>query len=139
VYAGDDAFVLDAAARAAGELEALVAELQLSAVCESATDVFFADVFAEKRWAQRAAERKLELRIPLGRGEVVAAASINAHHDFFGRAFDVRRPDDGPMASGCVAFGLERLALAFVAQHGLDERAWPEGVRAAMQPRAHAS
>jgi seryl-tRNA synthetase len=138
VYTGDEPFVRDAAARAARELEALVAELDLTASCEAAADPFFVDVFAEKRWAQRAGERKLELRLPLGEGETLAAASINAHEDFFGRAFAVRRADGAPITSGCTAFGLERLALAFLAQHGLDERGWPGGVVASMEQRAHA-
>jgi hypothetical protein len=96
-------------------------------------------VFAEKRWAQRAGERKLELRLPLGEGETLAAASINAHLDFFGQAFAVRRLGGQPITSGCTAFGLERLALGFLAQHGLDERRWPAAIAASMEPRAHAS
>jgi hypothetical protein len=36
-----------------------------------------------------------------------------------------------------MAFGLERLALGFVARHGLDEDAWPASIAAAVKERAH--
>jgi hypothetical protein len=36
------------------------------------------------------------------------------------------------MHTGCVAFGMDRLALALFATHGLDTESWPAGVRAAL-------
>jgi hypothetical protein len=33
-----------------------------------------------------------------------------------------------PANTGCVGFGIERLALAFLAQHGLDPKRWPTAV-----------
>jgi hypothetical protein len=35
--------------------------------------------------------------------------------------------------SGCVGFGLERLALALFRHHGLDPAHWPEKARAALR------
>jgi hypothetical protein len=58
--------------------------------------------------------------------------SYNYHQDFFGRHLDIRLPDDAPASTGCVAFGLERLAFAFLAQYGLDPGEWPEAVRDAL-------
>ena len=135
VYAGDEAFVRDAAARSAGALQALVDDLDLVGVCETASDPFFADVLVEKRYAQLAHDRKLELRVPLGDGETLAVASINTHEDFFARAFAIAGSRGRPATSGCMAFGLERLALAFIARHGLDEGAWPASITAAIQER----
>ena len=139
VYVGDPVFVRDAAGRASEALLALVHDLDLSGICESASDPFFADVFAEKRYAQLAHDRKVELRLPLGGGETIAAASINVHEDLFGRAFSIEQPSGEPAVSGCAAFGLERLALAFLAQHGLDEARWPRVVveLAAERARGH--
>jgi hypothetical protein len=137
VYAGEPAFVHDAALCAGRALQALTDELDLAGVCESASDPFFADVFAEKRYHQLAHDRKFELRLPLGRGETLAVASINFHEDVFGRAFGIRQPGGAPAISGCTAFGLERLAFAFVARHGIDERCWPEAIAAAVEERLH--
>lgn len=136
VYAGDEAFVRDVAARSARALEALVHDLDLVGVCETASDPFFADVLVEKRYAQLAHDRKLELRVPLGAGETLAVASINTHEDFFARAFAIAGSRGGPATSGCMAFGLERLALGFLARHGLDEGAWPATIVAAIEERA---
>lgn len=135
VYTGEPAFVRDAASRAGRAMQALAAELDLSGVCESASDPFFADVFAEKRYHQLAHDRKFELRLPLGRGETIAVASINAHEDVFGRAFGIHTPGGSTAISGCTAFGLERIALAFVARHGVDERGWPEVIASAVEGR----
>jgi len=55
----------------------------------------------------------------------VAAASFNPHERFFGEAFDIRLADGSPAASACVAFGIERWLLAFLAAHGTSARGWP--------------
>ena len=44
---------------------------------------------------------------------------------FFGEAFGIRLPDGSAAASACVAFGIERWTLAFLAAHGTDARHWP--------------
>jgi hypothetical protein len=36
------------------------------------------------------------------------------------------------MHTGCVAFGMDRLALALFATHGLDTAGWPDGAREAL-------
>jgi hypothetical protein len=55
----------------------------------------------------------------------IAAASFNLHESFFGKAFDIRLPDGSSASSGCVAYGIERWLLAFLAAHGTSARAWP--------------
>jgi len=47
-------------------------------------------------------------------------------------AFELRpgfETGDGPARSGCLAFGWERLALAFLAQHGLVSKTCPEALQ----------
>ena len=73
---------------------------------------------------QRIKGLKQELHLPVG-AESVAAASFNLHERFFGDAFDIRLPDGTAASSACVAFGVERWTLAFLAAHGTDARAWP--------------
>ncbi len=73
---------------------------------------------------QRLKGLKQELRLAVG-DDTVAAASFNLHEGFFGDAFDIRLPDGSPAASGCVAYGIERWLLAFLAAHGTSARDWP--------------
>ena len=55
----------------------------------------------------------------------LAVGSLNFHEDFFGRALSIEIEPGLAANMGCVGFGLERLALAFLAQHSLDPRRWP--------------
>lgn len=111
-------------ARGAERGLALAATLGLEAALADATDPFFAPTGRGRQLLQRVKGLKQELLLPLG-GEQVAAASFNLHEHFFGEAFDIRLADGTPAASACVAYGVERWLLAFVATHGLDARDWP--------------
>jgi seryl-tRNA synthetase/acyl carrier protein len=108
----------------------LVTTLDLDGRMEIATDPFFTAGDEGRRLMQQAGALKYELLLSVdadGRG--VAAASFNHHHDFFGTRFDITLGAGTPAHSGCIAFGLERWVLAVLAQHGLDERAWPAPAR----------
>jgi hypothetical protein len=128
IYAGDDEYVRGMAERGPGVLASLLARLGLAGTCESATDPFFVNVLGPLRYAQVASDLRFELRLPLGGGESLVAASLNQHQDHFGKAFAIRLPDGMPASSGCASFELERLALGFFARHGLDEEHWPDAV-----------
>ena len=109
---------------------ALLRELELDGRVETATDPFFTRESAGRRLVQGLRSLKYELRLSLdAAGRTVAVASFNHHQDFFGQRFDIRQPSGAAAHTGCVAFGLERWVLAFVSQHGLDARAWPEPVQ----------
>lgn len=111
----------------------LVDNLQLTGRCEVATDPFFANAEASIRaTSQRLLELKYELQLDIGTDDSVAVASFNFHERFFGESFDITLPDASAPFSGCVGFGLERLAFALVCQHGTDLAGWPEPVRAAL-------
>ena len=103
---------------------ALADALSLDARLEEATDPFFRPTARGRELAQRLKGLKQELRLAVG-DDTVAAASFNLHEGFFGDAFDIRLSDGSPAASGCVAFGLERWLLAFLAAHGTCARDWP--------------
>jgi hypothetical protein len=47
---------------------------------------------------------------------------------------EITLPEGSPAHTGCIAFGLERIAFAFLAQYGLDIQLWPETVRKAILP-----
>ncbi len=103
-------------------------ELGLAYEISTATDPFFVDSYAVQAAYQQGFELKFELLAPLPySGKKLAVGSINYHQDFFGRSFAIETAQ-GPAHTGCIGFGYERLALAFLAQHGTDEKYWPETV-----------
>ncbi len=103
---------------------ALADALSIEWRLEEATDPFFRPTAGGRALLQRLKGLKQELLLPVGE-ERTAAASFNLHERFFGEAFDIRLPDGTAAASACVAFGIERWTLAFLAAHGTDARHWP--------------
>ncbi|HSA55527.1 MAG TPA: aminoacyl--tRNA ligase-related protein [Gemmatimonadaceae bacterium] len=108
---------------------ALVALLDLDGVIEPASDPFFGPLAEARRTLQLAGALKYELRLSLESGRSVAVTSFNHHRDHFGRSFDIRLADGSVAHSGCVAFGLERWALAILTQHGIVGGRWPDALR----------
>ena len=94
-----------------------------------ANDPFFTDDYEAKAVHQHRLAMKYEYRAVLpGTGKTLAVLSSNLHAVTFGKAFEIRV--GGMRANtGCLGFGLERLAIAIVMQHGLDVTRWPEGLR----------
>ena len=120
------------------QVAALVTRLELDASIETATDPFFLNTSSDaagtatlaRRLTQQAGALKHEMLLTIGAdGQAVAASSFNHHQQFFGERFEIRLADGSYAYSGCVAFGLERWVLAILAQHGVDESAWPDSVR----------
>jgi seryl-tRNA synthetase len=83
---------------------------------------------------QRDEGLKFELVTVIADGEPVAVASCNRHLDHFGTSFGISLPSGDAAHSACVGFGLERVALALLARHGLDADSWPSVVRGALWP-----
>lgn len=98
--------------RGATAASALAARLGLASTIEPAEDPFFAPTARGRALIQRLKELKLELRLDIGDGDSVAAASFNLHDQYFGERFDIRLRDGSPAFTACVAFGLERWLLA---------------------------
>lgn len=124
VCVGDEESVAAFRARGIERARSLAASLGLDATLEEATDPFFRPTARGRELLQRLKGLKQELRLPVGDGSV-AAASFNLHERFFGDAFDIQLADGSPAASACVAYGIERWLLAFLAAHGTNPRAWP--------------
>ena len=107
--------------------------LGLDVEVEVADDPFFGPGRKLFAAAQRMQQLKLEFRVPVSGDTRQAVASANIHKDHFGEAFDFRCSGEVGNTS-CIAFGLERLALALVTAHGADSARWPAGVLAALGP-----
>ncbi len=111
--------------RAVDRASQVATSLGLAPAVAAANDPFFAPTGRAKLLLQRAKELKRELLLPIGDGRTTAAASFNLHDTFFGEAFRIRLPDGRPATTACLAFGIERWTLAFLAAHGPDASRWP--------------
>ena len=79
-------------------------------------------------------ELKFELLVPVrSEEEPTACMSFNYHREHFGHTWDLVTEDGALAHTGCVAFGMDRLAVAVFATHGTDIDAWPAGVREALR------
>jgi seryl-tRNA synthetase len=112
-------------ARGAGLLQALGLDVELVV----ANDPFFGRPGRLLAASQRVKELKHELVAPMTSDTPGAIASTNCHEDHFGVAFSLRLTDGSVAHSACIGFGLERITLALLRCHGLDEQAWPADVR----------
>ncbi|HKR10234.1 MAG TPA: hypothetical protein VJS39_13660 [Gemmatimonadaceae bacterium] len=126
ITVGDDELVEHVRRDLMARVELWIKQLGLDGFIETATDPFFTDESRGRRLMQQMLPLKYELRLRVDRsGRTIAAASFNNHHDHFGEAFGIRLASGATANSGCVAFGWERWVIAFVNQHGPDERNWP--------------
>jgi seryl-tRNA synthetase len=113
--------------------EGFAARLGLSWRIDYASDPFFGRGGKLMAVSQVEQALKFELLIPVHSAEQpTACMSFNYHRDHFGATWNIRTAADEVAHTGCVAFGLDRLALALFATHGLDFAAWPATARKAL-------
>ena len=112
----------------------IIAEkLALPYSMEQASDPFFGRVGQIKAVAQLQAALKFELLVPVRSHEKrTACMSFNYHKEHFGSVWDMKLANGETAHSGCVAFGMDRLAVALFAVHGLDRARWPASLRQAL-------
>jgi seryl-tRNA synthetase len=100
---------------------------------EAASDPFFGRVGAIVGRFQVAQALKFELLVPVrSADQPTACMSFNYHRDHFGQTWAMRGEDGEPAHTACVAFGMDRLAVALFATHGVDAARWPASVRGAL-------
>ena len=128
VFVGHGEWVLAERQRTIGMIAPLLDAWELRYEIRSATDPFFIEDYASMSAFQLGFDLKFEILalLPYSQAEL-AIGSLNYHQDFFGRSFDIST-GEAPAHTGCVGFGLERVALAFLAQHGPDPKRWPGSV-----------
>ncbi len=130
IFVGSKDFVLENREIARQRMEKILGKIGLAYRVESANDPFFIGEFRKQVAFQSAFQLKFEIRANLPfKNSTLAVGSYNYHQDFFGRNLNISLPDGTPTHTGCVAFGLERIAYAFLAQFGFDPKKWPEIVK----------
>jgi seryl-tRNA synthetase len=95
-----------------------------------ASDPFFGRVGQLAALSQLEQSLKFELLIPLNsEKEPTACMSFNYHLDHFGSTWALKTHRGDVAHTACVAFGMDRLALAIFAIHGIQPQEWPASAR----------
>ncbi|MBV9219177.1 MAG: amino acid--[acyl-carrier-protein] ligase [Methylobacteriaceae bacterium] len=114
--------------------KALADALGLAHRVAPASDPFFGRTGQVMAISQLQQSLKFELLIPLRSAErPTACMSFNCHRDHFGTIWGLRHATGEVAHTGCVAFGMDRLAVALFATHGLEPRKWPGSVRGTLE------
>ena len=112
----------------------LADELALPYTVDVANDPFFGRVGQVMAVSQLQQALKFELLIPYhATAKPTACMSFNYHREHFGQTWDIRDAHGEPAHTGCVAFGMDRLAVALFANHGVDLARWPASARRALE------
>jgi len=112
----------------------LADRLGLTYTVDLASDPFFGRGGAIVAQSQIEQALKFELLVPVRSAEApTACMSFNYHQDHFGQTWDLKTADGDVAHTGCVAFGMDRLAVAMFATHGADPEAWPSAVKEALR------
>jgi seryl-tRNA synthetase len=110
--------------------EGLATKLALPYNVAPASDPFFGRAGKLMAMSQLQQSLKFELLIPVHSEDVpTACMSFNYHQDHFGTTWGLVTDAGAVAHTACVAFGLDRLALALFAAHGPDLKNWPAMVR----------
>jgi seryl-tRNA synthetase len=110
--------------------ESFAAQLGLGYRIDQASDPFFGRGGKLMAMSQVEQALKFELLIPVHSEEQpTACMSFNYHRDHFGATWNLCDSASKVMHTGCVAFGIDRLALALFATHGVELAQWPAQVR----------
>lgn len=122
--------VLDFRKRWLKRAEELASLLGLPHNVAAASDPFFGRAGRIAAINQLEQELKFEWLIPvISEENPTACMSFNYHRDHFGATWNLRTAEGAHAHTCCVAFGMDRLALAIFATHGLDLKEWPVIVR----------
>ena len=101
---------------------------------ERAGDAFFGRGGKLMAISQIEQALKFELLVPVRSAhEPTACMSFNYHRDHFGATWNLRTATGAVAHTACVAFGMDRLALALFVTHGIDVARWPAAVRSALR------
>jgi seryl-tRNA synthetase len=122
--------IQDFRARWLNRAESFAGQLGLNYRIDQASDPFFGRGGKLMAMSQVEQALKFELLVPVhSEEEPTACMSFNYHRDHFGATWNICDTSGQTMHTGCVAFGIDRLALALFATHGVEFAEWPARVR----------
>jgi seryl-tRNA synthetase len=121
--------IQDFRARWLNRAESFAGQLGLNYRIDQASDPFFGRGGKLMAMSQVEQALKFELLVPVhSEEEPTACMSFNYHRDHFGATWNICDTSGQTMHTGCVAFGIDRLALALFATHGVEFAEWPARV-----------
>jgi seryl-tRNA synthetase len=130
VCIGNASDVADLRARWMERAQTIARDLGLAFRVDYASDPFFGRIGQMKAISQVQQSLKFELLVPLrSEAQPTACMSFNYHRDHFGTTWDILDVTGAPAHTGCVAFGMDRIAVALFHTHGIDVAKWPDNVR----------
>jgi seryl-tRNA synthetase len=130
VYLGNSVDALDFRERWIERAKGIADGLGLAFKVEAASDPFFGRVGQMMAVSQKEQALKFELLVPLrSETQPTACMSFNYHRDHFGTICNITDETGAPAHTTCVAFGMDRLAVALFHTHGIDIANWPARVR----------
>jgi seryl-tRNA synthetase len=133
VIIGTPAQVDDFRRRWMTRAQGIANQLALPWRMDNASDPFFGRGGKLMAMSQVEQALKFELLVPVRSAEEpTACMSFNYHLDHFGATWNLQTEAGEVAHTGCVAFGIDRLALALFATHGLDLPHWPVATRKAL-------
>jgi seryl-tRNA synthetase len=117
-----------------GQAGQIAGDLGLPFAVDVANDPFFGRVGQVMAVSQRQQSLKFELLIPYYPDAApTACMSFNYHLDHFGVVWGLADNSGAVAHTCCVAFGVDRLAVALFCVHGLDVQRWPNSVQRALR------
>jgi seryl-tRNA synthetase len=126
--------IVDFRARWMARAPEIAADLGLPHSLDVASDPFFGRVGQIMAMSQRQQSLKFELLIPYYSGaSPTACMSFNYHREHFGQVWGIHDAENDLAHTSCVAFGIDRLAVAMFANHGVQFKTWPARTRTALE------
>jgi len=114
----------------------ILQSLGLPAQSDVASDPFFGRGGKVLGRSQREQRLKFEVLVPvISLENPTALCSFNFHQEHFGGTFDIRTEDGNVANTACLGFGLERVTMALLKEHGFDPGKWPSAVQNQLWPR----
>jgi hypothetical protein len=102
----------------------------LNCKIETANDSFFASNHKKLSYFQQIGESKQEFKwLTPSLGDYIACSSINSHRTHFSKPYSITSSNGDLCYSSCIAFGIDRLAYALLAQKGLNPDDWDDATR----------
>jgi seryl-tRNA synthetase len=113
----------------------ILTSLGLDAKSDVASDPFFGRGGKVLGQSQKEQRLKFEVLVPvISEKDPTALCSFNFHQEHFGSTFDIRTSDGKTANTACLGFGLERVTMALLKEHGMDPGKWPAAVRNQLWP-----
>jgi seryl-tRNA synthetase len=107
----------------------LLGSIGLDVEFDVASDPFFGRSGKLLARSQRSQQLKFEVMAPIAGLEPTAVASFNYHQEHFTSIYGIEMQDGAVAHTACLGFGLERIVLALLRQHGIEVGGWPDEVR----------